>query len=150
MERPKGPPLDAGGPGSHDATPSDTTAAAANKRFENTSPNTITDGYCNSCSTLVNAQHSVQCFSCKLLFHAVSCNDEKFCVAAPSTFTNHILPAINRTGPYATRFGALLFVCDFCRTCDEINSVASTSQRVDMLEQKIDTVKDILRMKFRN
>ena len=42
-------------------------------------PNFIENGMCNACDHEVDTiQYSVQCFNCKILYHAVDCFDSTF------------------------------------------------------------------------
>ena len=58
-------------------------------------PNFIENGMCNACGTDVDIiQFSVQCFNCKVSFHAVDCFESSYCVSAKTsnllnTFARH-------------------------------------------------------------
>ena len=110
-------------------------------------PNIIENGMCNACGNDVDIiQFSVQCFNCKVLFHAVDCLDSSYCVSAKTAFTQHIRPALEKSGSYDNRFGKFFFMCDECCTEFETKQVVTSDRRVDIIDKKMDNI----RHEFRN
>ena len=112
----------------------------------NTAPNIIADGHCKACNTSVNLDaHTVQCWLCKNMFHAINCENDKNCVSAPTVFNNQLLPALNKSGAYEKRFGHFLFVCDFCMTKSEKDQTMTKNDQVNVLDKKIDQLQSDFR-----
>ena len=89
-------------------------------------------GHCSSCGNVSIQSEHVKCFSCNCLFHAV-CNsataDEKF--ATKTMIHNFLLPSTKNN---------FLFFCDICVTKLEISATDSDSQRINLLETKMNTI----------
>ena len=109
-------------------------------------PNFIENGMCNACDHEVDTiQYSVQCFNCKILYHAVDCFDPSYCVIAKTSFTQHFRPALEKTGPYENRFGKFFSMCDGCCTEFETKQVVTQDKRVDIIDKKMDNIRDEFR-----
>ena len=88
-------------------------------------------GNCTTCGTISKGEEHVKCFSCTKLFHVVCVNasaDEK---VATKTAVFHFLQASTKNN--------FLFFCDKCLTTMEINHGAEESQRISLLESKMNT-----------
>lgn len=89
-------------------------------------------GNCSTCGELsIEGQH-VKCFSCDALFHAVcgtATSEEK---VATKTTVENFLKASTRSN--------FLFFCDKCLTTLEINKADVDSQRINLLETKMNTI----------
>ena len=110
----------------------------------NTALNRITDGHCLACDKEVDPLiQGIKCWFCCNYFHAINCVDENLCVAASSVFNNHLRAAVSNTGVYEKRFGHFMFSCDFCLTLEEEKRCASSLDRVDLLEKKIDNMNNV-------
>ena len=110
-------------------------------------PNIIMDGMCNACNSEVDMlQYSIQCFKCENYFHAVDCNDTSFCVSARTSFTQHLRPALDKTGSYENRFGKFFFMCDSCCTEIELKKALTQNKHVEIIDKKLDN----FRKEFRN
>ena len=81
-------------------------------------PNIVKEGLCNHCSKEVNfdKDNAIECYTCGYMFHAVGCSVEDYNVSSPSSFTNHLFPAVNKAKSYKNKFGRFLFICDYCIT----------------------------------
>lgn len=106
-------------------------------------PNLLVNGQCSTCKSDIDVTtHAIQCWGCKNLFHAIGCDDDANCVAANSSFTNHLLPAINKSRGFERRFGCFFFLCNHCVTTKEKLSCVTQNDRVTILENKIDTLQN--------
>ena len=88
-------------------------------------------GNCPACSNLSKGEEHVKCFFCIKLFHVVcpvAKADEK---VATKTAIFHMLQASTKNN--------FLFLCDKCLTSLEINRGAEDSQRISLLESKMNT-----------
>jgi len=105
----------------------------------NPAPNLLVHNkHCNGCKSVVDiSTQGIQCVKCDFWFHAINC-DDKLNVSSPTSFTGHILPAVNKSGVWERRFGKFSFTCDFCLTKQNVSVVATMKDRVEMLENKID------------
>ena len=87
------------------------------------------DGNCGACNKLSLRGESVQCHTCKGLFH-VACEsaqgDDK--VATKTTITNFLQPSTKDN---------FVFFCDRCLTEMEIRSVETEASRVNALEKRM-------------
>ena len=89
-------------------------------------------GNCLACNKLSSQTEHVQCFACKNLFHGICNNataDEKI---ATKTMVNSFLLSSTKNN--------FLFFCDKCLTQLEISSSGSDSQRINLLETKMNTI----------
>ena len=113
------------------------------RRGRNTAANLLVDGRCEACSSeeQIGCNEVIQCYWCKDSFHAINCIDDSCNVSAPTAFTNHLSPAVNNTSPYDKRFGRFLFTCNDCVTYEEKRRAAAASDRVELLDIKIDSFK---------
>ena len=110
-------------------------------------PNFIENGMCNACGIDVDSvQFAVQCFNCKVSYHAVDCIDSSYCVSAKTSFTQHIRPALEKSRAYENRFGKFFFMCNACCTEFETKQVVDQDKRVDIIDKKMDN----FRNEFRN
>ena len=109
---------------------------------DNTAPNLLINGHCKACDTenIDKSTHAIQCWFCKKYFHAINCMDSKLCVSANSAFSNTLLPAVTNTTAYERRFGRFLFSCDFCITLEETKRANASTDRVELLDKKIDSI----------
>lgn len=106
-------------------------------------PNMIVNGQCCCCMCDIDVStHGIQCFGCKNFYHATGCSDDANCVAAPSVFTNQLLPATNKTRGFEKRFGCFFFMCNYCITEKEKLSCVTQDDRVNILEKKLDNMQD--------
>ena len=106
-------------------------------------PNLIVNGHCSTCKCDIDVStHGIKCWGCKNFFHAIGCGDESYCVAANSSFTNHLLPATIKTRGFEKRFGCFFFLCDHCVTTKEKLTCVTQNDRVSILEKKIDTLQN--------
>ena len=114
---------------------------SSDKRSQNTAKNILDKGICKACDNeqLDPKSVGIQCWCCKLTFHAIGCKTECV-VSANSAFTTHLLPAVNNEPPYEKRFGRFLFVCDYCMTRKETERAEADADRVGLLEEKFDTM----------
>ena len=104
----------------------------------NSAPNVVVEGKCQGCDSTIDLKtHGVQCSKCALWFHAVGCVEDKFWVASDTSFSKHLQPALLKSGAFANRFGYWDFTCDHCKTVKETREIASTTQRIEMLERQI-------------
>ena len=132
-----------------EATKEKETVQLSGRRTKQTAPNIIIGKRCQGCNNDVFVdKEAIQCHLCKDWIHGTNCiGFEDFWVAAPTTFTTHILPAW-KNKPHAKskkkKAGNFWFVCDCCATDDEERSVVSTMDKVEVLEQKIVSVKNNL------
>ena len=105
--------------GSHEGTPASTNIVEKRVPSPNyiAAPNIVKDGLCNHCSKEVNfdKDNAIECNTCGYMFHAVGCSEEDYNVSSPSSFTNHLFPAVSKAKTYKSRFGRFLFICDFCK-----------------------------------
>lgn len=109
-------------------------------------PNLLVNGECSTCKSVIDiSTHAIKCWGCNNLFHAIGCGDDASCVAANSSFTNHLLPAINKTRGFERRFGGFFFLCNFCITAKEKLVSVSQNDRVSILEKKIDSLQNDFR-----
>lgn len=109
-------------------------------------PNLIENGLCNACECEVDMlQYSVTCFNCNNNFHAVDCSDPSYCVSSRTSFTQHIRPALERTGAYESRFGKFFFMCSSCCTEFELKKVVTQDKRVDIIDKKLDNFRNEFR-----
>ena len=87
------------------------------------------DGTCGACNKLSLRGESVQCHTCKGLFH-VACEsaqgDDK--VATKTTITNFLQPSTKDN---------FVFFCDRCLTEMEIRSTETEASRVTALEKRM-------------
>ena len=141
--------------GEHDTnvTVNESLQSASTSSFEvipensSLAPNIIINGMCNTCESEVDVlQHAVQCFKCENHFHAVDCSSSTYCVSARTAFTQHLRPALDKTGSYENRFGKFFFVCDSCCTEFELKKVLTQDKHVDLIDKKLDN----FRKEFRN
>ena len=89
-------------------------------------------GNCPACNKLSIEFEHVMCFSCKKLFHAVCGNssaDEKVCTK--TTIGNFLQSSTKKN---------FQFFCDKCLTQLEISMSESDSQRINLLETKMNTI----------
>ena len=101
--------------------------------------NMLSDGRCSVCDKDVDCGiQGIQCRHCKNWFHAIGCQDDSLCVSSSSAFTNQLLPALTKSGAFARRFGCFYFMCDFCITAEEEKQTVTTTDRVTILDRKID------------
>ena len=106
-------------------------------------PSLLVNGQCTTCKCDIDIlTHGIQCWGCKNVFHAIGCIDDSYCVAASSSFTNHLLPAINKTRGFEKKFGCFFFMCDHCVTVKEKLTCVTKNDRVTILEKKIDTLQN--------
>ena len=149
---PKG--LHKGAPVSHDTVENERGKDEDGKDFpsykqrtrQNSAENILKDGMCFACcrNEPINCSEIVKCFFCRSNFHAINCLDS--CnVSATTAFTNHLSHAINKTSSYDKRFGQFFFMCNDCVTLNEKRLAESTSDRVELLESKIDSIKQEFR-----
>ena len=124
------------------------------KKTKNTATNRIINGKCGACSSedVDSKSEVIQCYWCKNSFHAIECSNDQFNVSAPSVFKNHLHAAVNNASPYEKRFGRFLFICNDCITLEEKRQAAAKTDRVELLDMKIDSFKrefkeEILEMK---
>ena len=104
---------------------------------QNTALNRITNGHCLACDQDVDTlEQGIQCWFCGDYFHAINC-DDNLCVAAATVFKNHIKAAVSKSGVYERRFGRFLFSCDYCMTLEEEKRCASSVDRIDLLDKKM-------------
>lgn len=102
-------------------------------------PNMLSEGNCSVCDKDIDCDtQGIQCRHCKNWFHAVGCQNDSMCVSSSSAFVSHILPAIQKSGAYAKRFGCFYFMCDYCITADEQKQSSNTTDQVTILDRKID------------
>ena len=109
----------------------------------NTAKNIINKGICSACDSdhLDVTVVGIQCWWCKLFFHATGCADE--CIVSSSTaFNNTLRSAVNNTSTFEGRFGRFLFVCDYCMTCKENEVADVNADRVALLEKKFDIMQN--------
>ena len=73
------------------------TVQLVGRTTEQTAPNLIKGRHCQACSKDVQIEkESIQCRLCKDIFHAINCVDNNdHWVSSVTSFTNHILPALN-------------------------------------------------------
>ena len=126
------------------------TVKLVGRTTEQTAPNLIKGRHCQACSKDVQIEkESIQCRLCKDIFHAINCGDNNdHWVSSVTSFTNHILPALNNRRNAKTgkkRPGAFWYICDCCETDNEARAAASEIDKVVILEQKIDSVQNNLR-----
>ena len=110
----------------------------------NTAKNIITKGTCSACDTKNLDIHSVgiQCWWCKLYFHAYNCIPE--CdVTCKTSFDSTIRKAVTNSAPYDKKFGRLLFACEYCLTVRENQRANEDSNKVALLERKLDTMQEM-------
>ena len=118
----------------------------SNQANSSSAPNFIKDGLCNACECEVDMfQHAVQCFNCNTYYHAVDCSDSSYCVSAKTAYTQHIRPALEKTGSYENRFGKFFFMCSSCCTEFELKKVVTQDKRVDIIDKKLDNFRNELR-----
>lgn len=89
-------------------------------------------GHCSSCGNQSVELEHVKCFSCDNLFHAVCSNatsEEK--VATQTTVRNFLNNSTKKN---------FLFFCDACLTTLEMNHAGEDSQRIHLLERKMNTI----------
>ena len=109
----------------------------------NTAKNIINKGTCSACKSdsLDDKVVGIQCWWCKLFFHATGCTDE--CnVSSPTAFNNTLRSAVTNTSTFEGRFGRFLFVCDYCMTCKENEVADVNADRVAVLEKKFDVMQN--------
>ena len=85
------------------------------------------DGNCGACNKLSLRGESVQCYTCKGLFHVVcesAQGDDK--VATKTTVTSFLQPSTKEN---------FLFFCDRCLTEMEIRNTESETNRVNSLDR---------------
>ncbi|KAL5255552.1 hypothetical protein ACHWQZ_G010952 [Mnemiopsis leidyi] len=106
--------------GSHEGALASTNTAEKRAPNQNyiAAPNIVKEGLCNHCSKEVNfdKDNAIECYTCGYMFHAVGCSVEDYNVSSPSSFTNHLFPAVNKAKSYKNKFGRFLFICDYCIT----------------------------------
>jgi len=134
------------GGGSPDVLTTYTTDPVSTNNGTNTlnpAPNLLVNNkYCKVCKSDIDTKtHGIQCNKCDFWFHAINCGEEKLNVSSPTSFTGHILPAVNNTGVWEKRFGRFSFTCDYCLTKKNVSEVATMKDRVEMLENKIDSMR---------
>ena len=104
-------------------------------------PNLIVNGECTTCKSDIDlSTHGIKCWGCNNFYHAIGCADETSSVAANSSFTNHLLPAINKTRGFEKRFGCFFFMCNYCVTEKEKLITVTQNDRVSILEKKLDNM----------
>ena len=90
------------------------------------------DGKCNNCSKVSGPNENVECYVCKVHFHVIcSETNKEDQVATKTTVTNFLLNSTKSN---------FLFMCDVCLTKFEQNMASTDSQRVNMLESKMDVM----------
>ena len=107
-------------------------------------PNIVKDGFCNHCSEEVSfvKDNAIKCHTCGYMFHAVGCSVENYNVSSPSSFTNHLLPAVTKaTKSYKNKFGRFLFICDFCATEKEEATQTEPGMKNVYVDRKIEELK---------
>ena len=116
----------------------------------NPAPNLLVNNYCNVCDADIDiTTHGIQCYLCKLWFHAIGCGEE-YVVASVSAFNNHLQPAMLKHKPYQNRFGSWKWICDFCESVDGRNNRVNTSSEndVEILKKKIEFMQSNFDDKF--
>ena len=112
----------------------------------NTANNIISKGICSACNSdnLDANVVGIQCWWCRLFFHAFDCIPD--CnVTSKSAFQNHIHAAVTKSGPYDRKFGRILFVCNQCLTEKEHERAKSDSNRIELLEKKLENVQAVVK-----
>ena len=89
-----------------------------------------TNGSCSSCSHEVNEVDTVQCFECKLVFHAV-CEEavSPYCTNKSWLSTFKKLKRSN-----------FLFLCDLCLTRKENNQASTINDQISSLTETVNTL----------
>ena len=119
----------------------DSGGGAISTADSNTAVNRIIDGHCPACDKDVDpAIQGIKCWFCYNYFHVINCAEENLSVAASSSFNNHLKSAVTNTGVYEKRFGRFLFACDYCLTLEEEKRCASSVDRVELLDKKIEAL----------
>ena len=113
----------------------------SNSKDDNTALNLVRNGHCPACDKDVDVSvQGIKCWFCHEFFHAINCIEENLSVAAPSVFNNHLQAAAANTGVYERRFGRFLFACDYCITLEEEKRSAASTDRVELLDMKIEAL----------
>ena len=69
---------------------------------------------CKRCCEEVDLRkEAVNCFRCNKFFHGI-CYKNQNDIGSPSAMTQHLVPAVSKTGSYERRFGHFIFLCDYC------------------------------------
>ena len=146
-EKPRMMDPDPGEDESYDVPPErDLQSTTSAKQASSSAPSLITDGVCNACELTVDVDlYSIKCFFCKNLFHAVDCCDPSYCVSAKTPFIQHLKPALENLKSYETRFGKFFFACNSCCTNLELKIAINQDKRVDLLDKKMDNVRQEFR-----
>ena len=112
-------------------------------------PNIIVDGVCSACQYGILEEDkknsfSVECFSCKNLFHAVNCSQDAYCVSSRTSFVSHLRPALENTGNFESRFGKFFFMCDSCCFDYEKKKTLTQDKKVDLIDAKMENMRSEL------
>ena len=99
------------------------------------------NGHCKACESDVDITEIIKCSDCGTEFHAVNCSDEKFEVAAPSTFKKQLHPALLGAGK-KKRAGQFSWRCNGCCTVLETSNAMAQVDRIGFLERKMDIMQE--------
>ena len=89
-----------------------------------------TNGSCSSCNNEVNEVDTIQCYECKIIFHAV-CNE----AMSPYCTNKAWLSSFKKL-----KRSNFLFLCDLCLTKKENNQASTINDQISSLTETVNTL----------